>query len=85
MLIYKENLHMQRHFWSKIGDFRACEKTAPKRAQIPLAGQRVIRVQWERPDFDNGMKTEISQKSPLSKKWERPDFDNGMKTQGNFP
>ncbi len=57
MLIYKENLLMHRYFWSKIGDFRACEKTAPKTAQIPLAGQRVIRVQWERPDFDNGMKT----------------------------
>ena len=34
--------------------------TAPQTAQISLAKQQATRVQWHRPDFDNGMKTNIN-------------------------
>ncbi len=57
MLIYKGNLLLDRQFWLKTGDFRACEKTAPKNADISLAQQGFIKVQLYGPDFDNGMKT----------------------------
>ncbi len=33
--------------------------TAPQTAEISLAKQQATRVQLTRPDFDNGMKTEL--------------------------
>ena len=81
MLIYKGNLLLGRFFWSKTGDFRGYEKTAPKTADIPLAQPGLIKVELYRPDFDNGMKTTPVPAVALTQRaLYRPDFDNGMKT-----